>query len=248
MAMTPIEQKTRFALAKFLSRQGYPTYAKIFLKFELHFHRKKAFAAMIDTDKRIIYINPAIRDKEDLSVLLRHEILHYYLAHQERALVHYAKQHGKTWKDFDDITLEDLMNLSDEEVKNYPPEYKEERDLARELYTRKYTPDKKRISPMRYDNYLKDLEISNRGYTEADKELVKNLNVDGVSMHGLITDELQPGWEGKSLEQMMDAVEDQIKKENEEIQNDLDAGIIRGTFDPATGRFTDRKGKIYGKA
>ena len=40
----------------------------------------------------------------------------------------------------------------------------------------------------------------------------------------------------------------QIKKEEEAIKQDLANGIIRGKFDPKTGRFTDRKGVVYGKA
>ena len=115
--MTRLERGTRYAIAKFLNQQGYPRYADIFMKYELHFHNpRRPFAAMVDTDKGIIYINPTIDDKETLSVLIRHEILHIYLAHQKRILQHFAKQKGLKWTEFDDIPLEALMNMSDEEI------------------------------------------------------------------------------------------------------------------------------------
>lgn len=246
MAMTRIERNTQYALAKFLRQQGYPRYADIFLKYELNFHSpKRPFAAAVDVGKGIIYINPAINDREDLSMLIRHEILHIYLSHQSRVLKHFAKQKGLKWTDFDDIPLEAIVNMTDEEINDLADAIKQDvitdRQIARDLYSRNY-------KGVPYHNYIKDLEIDNRGYTEADKELVRNLVIGGIPFHGLLVDELEPQWVGMSVEQMMDAVEEQIKKEEEELKNDLAAGIIRGTFDPKTGRFRDRKGVIYGKA
>lgn len=246
MAMTRLERGTRYAMAKFLNQQGYPRYADIFMKYELHFHHpRKPFAAKIDSDKGIIYINPTINDKEDLSVIIRHEILHAYLAHQKRVLQHFAKQKGLKWTQFDDIPLKTLIYMSDEEINGLADAIKQDvitdRQIARDLYSRNY-------KGVPYHNYIKDLEISNRGYTDSDKEIVRNLIIDGMEFPGLITDELEPEWVGMSVEEMMDAVEKQIKEEEEEIQKDLANGIIRGKFDPKTGRFTDRKGVVYGKA
>lgn len=246
MAMTRLERGTRYAIAKFLNQQGYPRYADIFMKYELHFHNpRRPFAAMVDTDKGIIYINPTIDDKETLSVLIRHEILHIYLAHQKRILQHFAKQKGLKWTEFDDIPLEALMNMSDEEINTLGDAIKQDvitdRQVAKDLYSRHY-------KGVPYHNYVADLEIDNRGYTDSDKNIIRNLVIGGISFKGLLIDDNEPEWVGMSVEEMMDAVEKHIKKEEEELKQDLADGIIRGKFDPKTGRFTDRKGVVYGKA
>lgn len=246
MAMTRIEKNTRYALANFMGQQGYPTYASIFMKYELKFHTPKyPFAAMVDTDKGIIYINPKINDKEDLSTLIRHEILHIYLAHQERILKHFAKQKGLQWKQIDDIPLEAIVNMSEEDINKLADGIKQDvitdRQIARDLYSTKY-------KGYPYHNYIADLEIDNRGYTQHDKNIVKNLVVGGVPFPGLLVNELEPQWEGMSVEDMMDDVEEQIKKETAQMEEDAKNHIVRGTFNPITGRFTDRKGVQYGKA
>ena len=178
MAMTRLERGTRYAIAKFLNQQGYPRYADIFMKYELHFHNpRRPFAAMVDTDKGIIYINPTIDDKETLSVLIRHEILHIYLAHQKRILQHFAKQKGLKWTEFDDIPLEALMNMSDEEINALGDAIKQDvitdRQVARDLYSRNY-------KGVPYHNYIADLEIDNRGYTDSDKNIIRNLVIGGI--------------------------------------------------------------------
>lgn len=213
--MTRIERKTQYALAKYLRQQGYNTYADILLKFELHFHSPRyPFAAMVDTDDGIVYINPAITDREDISMLLRHEILHVYLAHQKRILKHFAKLKGLEWTQFDDIPLEAIMSMSDEDINKLADGIKQgvitDRQIARDLYGTKY-----KGYPLH--NYIADLEIDNRGYTDNDKRLVRDLVINGIPMHGLLVDELEPQWAGLSVEQMLDDLEDEIKKEQENL-------------------------------
>lgn len=246
MAMTRLERGTKYAIAKILNQQGYPRYADFFMKFDLHFHNPKyPFAASVNVDEGVINLNPAITDKEDVSVIIRHEILHVYLAHAKRALNHYAKQRGLQWKEIDDIPLQALMNMSDEELSQLSDAIKQDaitdRQIARDLYSTNY-------KGYPYHNYIKDLEISNRGYTEKDKNLIRHLTVNGIPFGGLITDDIEPAWVNMSIEDMMDAVEKQIKEDAKQAEEDAKNHIVRGKFDPKTGRFKSRKGVLYGKA
>ena len=246
MAMTRLERGTKYAIAKILNQQGYPRYADFFMKFDLHFHNPKyPFIASIDVENGIINLNPNLTDRNSVSVIIRHEILHAYLNHAKRALNHYAKLKGLQWKDLDDIPLEALVNMSDEELNQLSDGIKQDvitdRQIARDLYGRKY-------KGYPYHNYIKDLEISNRGYTEKDKNLIRNLTINGVPMGGLITDDLEPSWVDMSIEEMMDVVEKQLKDELKQAEEDAKNHIVRGKFNPRTGRFKSRQGVIYGKA
>lgn len=243
MSMTKAEKATRKALAMYMYKQGYPSYADLFYKFDLNFHRPRyPFAAMVDSDKGIIYINPTITDKEDLSVLIRHEILHKYLAHQERELKHYAKQRGLSWEQIDDIPLEDLVNMDEKDFAELSaelqPSAKNNRDIARGLYGTSY-------KGMPYHNVIADAEISNRGYTDADKEIVKNLKINGVPFPGIVTEIDFPQWDGMSVEEMMDAVEDEIEKDKKRAEEDTKNKRIRGKM--VNGVFITNDGKRLGK-
>lgn len=251
MAMTRLEKGTKFAIWKFLRQQGYVTYADIFSKYELNFHKPagRPFAAMVDPETGTIYIHPNLKDKSTLSVLIRHEILHLYLAHQKRYLKHLAKQMGLSWQDIDDLPLSKMMELSDEELAAMAEDIRDgvttDREIARKMMSQTY-------KGYPTGNYLMDLEISNRGYTDLDKSLVRNMTFyvgdKEVQGGGLVTDDLEPDFIDMSLEEMMDAVEKRIKEEKEAIEQDAAAGIIRGKFDPKTGRFKGRDGVLYGKA
>lgn len=242
MAMTRAERATRKALAMYMYKQGYPSYADLFYKFDLNFHRPKyPFAAMVDSDKGIIYINPTITDKEDLSVIIRHEILHKYLAHQERMLKHYAKQRGLSWEQLDDIPLEDLVNMDEKDFAELSDELqataRNNRDIANGLYGTSY-------KGMPYHNVVADSEISNRGYTEADKEIVKNLQINGVPFPGIVTEIDFPQWNDMSVEEMMDAVENELEKEKKQAEEDAKNKVIRGRM--VNGVFVAPDGKKYG--
>lgn len=91
MSMTKQERATRTALARYLRTQGYVTYASLLIKCDLNFHNPPTpFAASMNPKTGTIYINPTITDKQALSTLIRHEILHNYLQHHLRLLKHLA--------------------------------------------------------------------------------------------------------------------------------------------------------------
>lgn len=65
----------------------YPTYARLFLLFELHLTRNPNMIAAMVPGKGIILIN-ANNDIDQVSFLVRHEILHEYFTHYERIVSH----------------------------------------------------------------------------------------------------------------------------------------------------------------
>ena len=64
-------------------------------------------------------------------------------------------------------------------------------------------------------NIAGDYEISNVGYTEADKRTIRNLVLNGKIVSGLVTETDHPDWVDLPLEDMYDRL-------NKELQNDYD--------------------------
>lgn len=222
MGMTRIERGTRSELARFLRSQGYVTYAKLLLGFDLNFYRppKGVFAAKMEPGKNRIIINPTITDKEALSVLIRHEILHEYLKHEDRLLKHLAKENGLDYDKLDDLSLRQLKNT---------------------LYS---------IKNKKAFNYAADYEISNRGYTENDKEIVRDLgpylNVTNKII-GLVTEDDHPEWVNLPVEVMYDKLIDAKKKAQEEAEKKLeDENIVEGVFINDRAFYDSHKNVIYG--
>lgn len=65
-------------------------------------------------------------------------------------------------------------------------------------------------------NIAGDYEISNRGYTEEDKDTVRRILLNGEELQGLVTEDEHPEWVNWSIEDMYDA----IKKEKQQAQNE----------------------------
>lgn len=78
-------------------------------------------------------------------------------------------------------------------------------------------------------NIAGDYEISNRGYTDLDKEIVRDLKLvlpDGtkIPFPGLVTDLDHPDWTNLSLEEMYDKLKEESDKQEQEVTdfiNDL---------------------------
>lgn len=202
--MTQLEQGTRSALAKYLRSQGYVTYAGLLLHANLNFYRPlpgEIFAAAMEPGKNRILINPAITDKDALSVFIRHEILHEFLKHFDRALNHMAKLAGLDPDVLDDESLN---------------------EFAKKLKTDKGLHD--------IFNIAADYEIANRGYTENDKIITRNLGhylnlTDDLAdqaefIRGLVTEDDHPDWINLPLEDMFDL----LQKEREKDKKDMPPG------------------------
>ena len=55
-------------------------------------------------------------------------------------------------------------------------------------------------------NIAADYEISNKGYTEKDKETVRNILINGRVVSGLVTEDEHPDWVDMSVEEMYDEI------------------------------------------
>ena len=68
-------------------------------------------------------------------------------------------------------------------------------------------------------NYIEDFEISNKRYTSEDKKVVRNMQLNGRVIGGLITEEHRD-WEKMSLEQMYNELSTELIRINSEIRSD----------------------------
>lgn len=74
----------------------------------------------------------------------------------------------------------------------------------------------------RRSNIAGDYEISNRGYTDTDKEIVKNLTINGIKMSGLVTEVDHKDWVNLTFEEMYDKLEEESEKLKQQALNDLE--------------------------
>jgi hypothetical protein len=79
-------------------------------------------------------------------------------------------------------------------------------------------------------NIIEDFEISNKRYSAEDKKIVKNMQLNGQVIGGLVTEEHR-GWEKLSLEAMYDELSKELIQINSDIRSDPSwAPIKDGTY------------------
>ena len=178
MAMTKIELAAKSQIERILKKQGYPTYAKLFDMFDLNLTKDPNVIGYMVPGKAKIVLNIGL-DKEQVSTIVRHEILHEYLNHGPRGKA-FEKQKYRDWYG------------KEGSVGNH--------DLA---------------------NQAADWEISNRGYTDADKEAVRSIRLGDRVLQGLVTELDNPGkgWEKLTFEEMYGKLLDQYKNDLNNIKN-----------------------------
>lgn len=205
------EQKNRLGKAfirRKLKTEGYVTYAKIFDKIPFRLlDYSSPYVAYFHPGKGYIAVHPSL-SPDQMSMVVRHEILHQYLNHEERLLRKLARDHKLNYDELDDLTLEELHN---------------------ELYQDKTF------------NIAGDYEISNRGYTEKDKETARNLIFNGTVISGLVTEDKHPGWVNLSLEEMYDKLKKEMKDDKPE---DEEKSVLGKLIDETT--FVDIDGNVWG--
>lgn len=186
--MTKEEKRAKDLIIKKLYEDGYGsnkntgnkiTYAYLLDFFDIHLTSDPRTVAYVRFDKAEITINRNL-DIDQVSLIVRHEILHQYLDHMKRFEKHY-KSKGK---DFSKVT-----------------------PLEHQL-----------------QNIAADYEISNRGYTDADKIIAKRikLSTSQQPLEGLVTDIDHPEWVNMSMEQMYDELENSSDEVKEQLKNYLE--------------------------
>lgn len=71
-------------------------------------------------------------------------------------------------------------------------------------------------------NIAGDYDISNKGYTEADKKTVRNIRLGDKTLSGLVTEDQHPDWVGLSYEEMYEKLLQEMQKNKEELQQEMD--------------------------
>ncbi len=180
MKMTDLEKAAKRQIQDILNKQGYPTYSRLLDKLDVKLidtQKQPGVIAYLVVDKAVIYLNPGL-NIDQVSTIVRHEILHEYLTHAARA---------------------QKFREKDPKYKNIP------HDLV---------------------NIAADYEISNRGYTDADKAIARSILLDNKVLQGLVTEDQHPGWEDKSFEEMLELLTDEMKDNIQNLQNLMsDLGI-----------------------
>lgn len=186
MSMTREERATKEYIQNKLAKQGYPTYASILGNFDLNLTRDPNTVGFMEPGKGRIVLNRGL-DENQVSVIIRHEILHQFLEHERRLLKHLANEHNLDFDKVDDNSLN---------------------DLKRKLYSNDLF------------NVAADYEISNRGYTEDDKEDIRNILLNGQILSGLVTEDDHPDWVDLSVEEMYD----KLREDKQNQQQNQDSG------------------------
>lgn len=172
----PLERSVdaREQLIKKLRSQGYATYARILSLFDVYLTEDPNIVAYMIPNKATIAINKNL-NIDQVSTIVRHEILHEYFNHQVRELNLLKKRN---------------LNVNDQ--------------LAQ------------------LSNIAGDYDISNRGYTDADKVTARAIILGDQVLQGLVTEDQHPDWVDLSYEDMLDKLIDQLDKDKDSLQGELD--------------------------
>lgn len=162
--MTQREREGKDQIIEVLGQNGYKTYSELFSLFDLHLTKDPEVIGYMVPGKALITINENL-DIDQVSMVVRHEILHEFLEHARRAKAMGVEPGGPDHR---------LLNISG------------------------------------------DYEISNRGYTEKDKENARRIRLGDQVLSGLVTEDKYPQLADKSFEEIYQA----LKKESPESLSD----------------------------
>lgn len=185
--------KSRIIL--YLQQEGYVTYANRLadIKFIIAdvYHGSRISVAAMFPDKAEIVINPAMVDEkqflgqkkkmmDQLSVLVRHELLHFLLVHSKRMIIHLSKKDPDWEKKYRGYSIHRLANKA------------------------------------------MDWNLSQEGYDEHDKEVVRLMTKNGSVIGGLILSDDHPEWINLTFEELLDKVIEEKEKAIEQAKKDLE--------------------------
>ncbi len=78
------------------------------------------------------------------------------------------------------------------------------------------------LAPHDISNIAADFEISNKGYTDADKSIARRIKLGDKTLKGLVTEDEYPDWTDMTYEQMYEKLLEKDKEDRQQIQNLLD--------------------------
>ena len=154
-----------------LNKQGYPSYAKLVNLFDIYLTDDENVVGYMIPGKAKIVLNQGL-NIDQVSTIVRHEILHEYLVH------------GPRGEEFD---------------KTHP----------------ELTPDHQAA------NIAGDYEISNKGYTDADKTIARAIRLGDKTLQGLVTEDQHPDWVNLTFEEMYEKLLQEMKKNKESCKKEM---------------------------
>lgn len=179
--MSAHDKLVKEQLIQHLIENGYGTYARRLKEFDVYvadmLNGRAVDTAAMYPESGEIAINPGFFELADetqaieqLSVLIRHEMLHFLLVHEKRL--------------FDHLVATDP---------NFEETYK-------------------KASIHQIANYAMDLELSELGYDDHDKEVVRNMTLNSRVIGGLILSDHHPEWLHKPMEELFELVKKEVEE------------------------------------
>jgi hypothetical protein len=179
--MSARDKLVKEQLIQHLIDNGYGTYARRLKEFEVFvadmFNGVPINTAAMFPETGEIVINPGFFDLPDedqawnqLSVLIRHEMLHFLLVHEKRLVDH---------------------------MKDTDPDFES---------------NYKKASIHKIANYAMDWELSELGYDDHDKEVVRVMTLNGEVIGGLILSDDHPEWLNKPMEELYELVKKEVEE------------------------------------
>jgi hypothetical protein len=192
--MTATERQTKKALCQLLIKRGHRKYAERFWKFDFNIvdaNKYPEFTAAISFDEATVFISSGFLGSGEGIFNQLDVLLRHELAHN--LMMHQIR----------------MMYVLKEKFK------KIRRDDPDEVYERiRYSSTIQQLL-----NIIKDFEISNKRYSAADKQIVRNMMLNGELIGGLVTEDNR-GWEKLSLEAMYEELSNELIAINSAIRSD----------------------------
>ena len=112
--MTRVELAAKRQLLDMLNKQGYPTYSRLLDHFHINLTEDPSVIAFMEPGKGRIVLNRGL-DLSQVSMIVRHEILHEYLSHAIRAERHVGSD---KWKNRSAQDHDRFNRAADYEISN----------------------------------------------------------------------------------------------------------------------------------
>ena len=191
--MNARDRDVRTKIIQKLGEDGYATYAERLKDFEFlvadAYKGKRVDTAAMFDDGTIVFSRnwflPGLSEEQtldQLSVLVRHEMLHYLLAHIIRMKEYLQKKFPNLVIDGERI---DFSKLTPEETLELQ-------------------------ALLNADNTAADWDLSQK-YDDYDKEVVRNMTLCGEVIGGLILEDQHPEWMGLNYEEILERAAEEIK-------------------------------------
>lgn len=211
MGMTNEEKRAKREIIKRLIKDGYRKYAALLDGRDLDTNKKvdSGFDLNLTRKPGVTAYIQVDKGRIVINRLFDIEAVSVVIRHE---LLHGFLQHQKRLinhvaqsRGLDPDKLDDLTQ---EELKNY-------------IYSSS--------SPF---NVVADFEISNRGYTDKDKDIIRNMVLDGEIISGLVTEDHFEDWTDLSLEEMWDKA---MEERSKIIQKLIDKQMLQGYNNDGSG-------------